>query len=71
MKLPFLKKKQFKAQMMPTDTKLVNGSQDEMLDDRYMSELFEAAEKGDVKSFRSALEAYVNNMFDMEQHENV
>lgn len=46
------------------DTKLVNASQDEMLDDRLMSELFDACENKDVKAFRSALEAYVMNCFE-------
>ena len=61
--IPILKRKQ---RMSPQkhDTKLVNASQDEILDDKYMSELFDAAESRNVKAFRSALEAYVMNCFE-------
>lgn len=65
MELPFLKnKRRPRVADKPTESKLVNGSADDHIDDHCMSEIFDACEKRDASAFRKSLEAFVMNMFD-------
>ena len=64
MKLPFLKKRKLPRIAEPIETKLVNGSSDDHIDDHMLGELIDAYDRRDVKLFRQALEALIMNMMD-------
>jgi hypothetical protein len=69
--LPFLKnRKTPRIATEPQEEKLVNGSQDDHIEDQMSSELFDACQSKDASKFRSALEALVMNCFDFDGDEN-
>lgn len=68
MKLPFLKNKTWPRIAKPQEEKLVGGSPEDHLEAHAAMELMDAVANKDVKSFRSAVEALVLNLFE-ESHE--
>jgi hypothetical protein len=71
MKLPFLKTRRIpRIATEPTEEKLVNGSQDNVMNDHFLHEMMDACEAKDVKLFRQSLESLIVNMFDYDGDEN-
>jgi hypothetical protein len=67
MSLPFLKKRRSpRIASEPQDSKLINGSPEDHIDDHMVGELMEAAKDKNIGKFRSALEALVLNCFETE-----
>lgn len=66
--LPFLKKYKMPRFAAPMDTKTIGGSASDKLEEHCMNEMMDAVHVHDVKSFRSALEALVMNLFEEEEH---
>jgi hypothetical protein len=65
--LPFLKnRKTPRIATEPQEEKLVNGSQDDLINEHMLTELMEACTNKDVKLFRQALEGLIMNMLDMD-----
>lgn len=52
------------------DEKLIGGSYEDHMESHCISELMNAVEAKDVKKFRSAMEALVMNMFEMDEKES-
>lgn len=71
MNLPFLKGRRTpRINPDPIETKLVQGSADDHMNDHMLGELMDAAAAKDTKLFRQALEGLITNMMDWDQNED-
>jgi len=68
--LPFLKNRKTPRIAPPMEEKLVQGSQDDHINDQLLGELMGAVTDKDVKLFRQALEGLVTNMLNFDGDDN-